>query len=289
MNDTHYFRPREIAFGERPKSRRWPFRWRPNATAAYWAYEPSRQALLFVHGFGGHAVGTWNEFPSLLKADPRCSGRDLIFYGYDSVYQHARGSAIRLWEFLDRLFRDTPGLINQTLGPAEPQRGPDFEYDQLMVVAHSLGAVIVRQALLEARGQDAHWLPKIRFVLFAPADCGSNVDLLVSEALSGIPWVGPAIGVLFKREFTVVNDLTPRSPTLGNLLADTSAALATGTASYLLARRILFAEDESVTGHDRFVPAELGTAKVIPATTHQTICKPTHEWRSPITELGSIL
>ena len=42
---------------------------------------PDNHAVLFIHGFHGDATKTWTDFQNLLPASPKCSGRDLFFYG----------------------------------------------------------------------------------------------------------------------------------------------------------------------------------------------------------------
>jgi pimeloyl-ACP methyl ester carboxylesterase len=44
----------------------------------------NQAAIVFVHGFGGHAAKTWAGFPDFLKAEPRLAGWDLFGLGYPS-------------------------------------------------------------------------------------------------------------------------------------------------------------------------------------------------------------
>ena len=67
---------------------------------AYWAFVPTRTIVVFVHGFGGNAVGTWKEFDERLPARVE---HDLLFFGCDGLFRHATESAIDLFQVLDNL------------------------------------------------------------------------------------------------------------------------------------------------------------------------------------------
>src|SRR4051812_46296137 len=107
-----------------------------------WALHPSGKAFVFVHGFGGGAVTTWVQFPTLLQSERGYSGYDHFFYGYDALRKRARPSADSLVQFLDRLFTDPVGLFSETTTTFV--RSPTLQYDAVVVVAHSLGAVVSR-------------------------------------------------------------------------------------------------------------------------------------------------
>jgi pimeloyl-ACP methyl ester carboxylesterase len=147
---------------------------------AYFAFEPPASLLIFIHGFGGNAIGTWNHFPSLLLMDDDFKKSDIVFYGYDTFCGQAGDHAAEFYHFLDKI--TCPRLngilpINQGLN--------ERIYKNILLVAHSLGAIILRQALLLAEIDNRSWLDKTTMALFAPAHNGANIIPLAKEALPG--------------------------------------------------------------------------------------------------------
>jgi hypothetical protein len=206
----------------------------------------------------------------MLQGQPGVSDYDLIFYEYDSLGQQLGDMAFPLMGFLRTLCTDASRIVNRGLSPAE-HRPPAFAYKQLLIVGHSLGAVVIRRALLNAHGNKEAWVSQSRFILFAPADCGAFSAPLVSEALSGVP-VGSIGAAALKQTFPVLVALEPGSDDLEHLLDDTIKATSGGSAAYLRAERVLFAEHENVTKKQKFLLDEWADA--IAGTTHTSVCKP---------------
>src|SRR5688500_13432064 len=154
---------------------------RDTGTTALWAVNPNRTLLVFVHGFGGSATGTWVAFPELLDVSSKARHCDCVFYGYDGFRTRAYVSALKLLAFLDRLCTDTANTINATLPSVAPKRAADFAYDKIIIVAHSLGAIVSRQALVSAHKSGAAWAAKVDLVFFAPAHSGADLLLLAGE------------------------------------------------------------------------------------------------------------
>ena len=48
------------------------------------AIQPTRRAVLFIHGFNGNPITTWAQFHQLLPEQLESRGADLYFYGYDA-------------------------------------------------------------------------------------------------------------------------------------------------------------------------------------------------------------
>ena len=44
----------------------------------------SKNAIVYVHGFTGDPIATWNDIPARQAADPRLSGWDHCSFGYES-------------------------------------------------------------------------------------------------------------------------------------------------------------------------------------------------------------
>src|SRR5262245_20114048 len=105
-----------------------------------WAIKPAARAVVFVHGFGGQAEATWDEFSTLLPLQPQCDGRDLLFYGYDSLTKQAPVSAAQFLEFLQPLATDPYAQVIQPTLKDARRADPQFQYKAITLVAHSLGA-----------------------------------------------------------------------------------------------------------------------------------------------------
>jgi alpha-beta hydrolase superfamily lysophospholipase len=243
---------------------------------AHWSVNPDKTALVFVHGFSGAAADTWLEFPRLLTGDARASGIDLMFYGYDGLFTQAGTSADQLEEFLDAVGKNPSSLF-----PNFVRRGAEFAYSRIVVAAHSLGAVIVRRALLDAASYKETWPARVRFVLFAPAHRGAYVALLASEFLSGQEWfIGKLAGSVAQYNVPLLNDLSDGSPVLADLLADTRKALRSAAdAPYLVAHAVVWAQQDKVVRNARFAndprPARF-------PKDHQNVCKPSDAFLDPL-------
>jgi len=151
---------------------------------ALWALEPDHTVVVFVHGYGGDAVATWSEFDALLPARIPCAHADIIFYGYNGVRSNVIAAASLFSDFLEDLSTSAPALINKGL-PEAAHRQESFRHHRIILVGHSLGAVIIRWALLFAHERQSAWLSTTRMALFAPAHTGANVVNLVLSAAMG--------------------------------------------------------------------------------------------------------
>jgi alpha-beta hydrolase superfamily lysophospholipase len=85
----------------------------------------------------------------LLQDIHELAGYDLIFYTYDSRNTPAANSGALFKQFLNQLFEEPLLFCNATLDP-EAARLNSFQYKNVLIVAHSLGAVVSRLALVNA-------------------------------------------------------------------------------------------------------------------------------------------
>jgi pimeloyl-ACP methyl ester carboxylesterase len=242
---------------------------------------PQTTACVFVHGFGGTSVGTWENFPGILLEKPEAAGYDLIFYGYDSK-RSANTSAIELLDFLTGIFTDPATVWNKLLHPSRA-RPAQFAYKRIVIVAHSLGAVVTRRALLDAlwRKQewgsaDYDWVQHVRLVLFAPAHCGARVQRLAASFT--FPFKLPVFE-FFHYRWPSFEDLKPESKVLERLSADTTVALKSGSNGFLKAKNVLWATDETVVYNDYFVGDPPPRTIV---GTHTSVCKPHKTFDEPL-------
>jgi len=150
-----------------------PTKWWGDRTHVFLSYQP-RRLLLFVHGFGGENTATWLNFPTLMLDDSDYALDDLVFYGYESRRQSANASAGLLYKRCNELLA-RPDRYQTALGD---QRRHDFCYERVIIIAHSLGAPVVRTMLLRAQKDGAEWLDKVALVFFAPATAGARAEAI---------------------------------------------------------------------------------------------------------------
>jgi pimeloyl-ACP methyl ester carboxylesterase len=201
-------------------------------------------AAIFVHGFWGDAVKTWQHFHTLID-DPqfvqRFENSDLYFYDYPSTRKSVMVATDDLDRFLERIVQDGPFILaldGKTLkGVSAPRvagKGTGRTYKSVLFVGHSMGGVVVRESVarvgkrLPATVLASQWPVTLRRSprLFAPAHHG----FLQADALAGVMGLHPAPGVLFAwwqvRRARAYPDLKPGSPLLVSLESKTKELIA---------------------------------------------------------------
>ena len=243
-----------------------------------------RRAVLFVHGYGGDALGTWSRFHEMLPEEAQCAHHDLFFYEYDGLYANMDASAASFRRLLDLLFENPAAVINLSL-PDAVRRPKDFAYDQIVLVAHSLGAAIVRKALLSAWREKADWWGKTKLVLFAPAHKGARIARLAEQVIGGFRFL-PFVAGIWKFKSPLVEELMPGSPYLTQLEEETLAALAAGARPTLVADRVFYAQHERIVEGLRFAE---DPDPVALEGNHFSICKPMEHFQDPVLEVAKLL
>jgi pimeloyl-ACP methyl ester carboxylesterase len=119
------------------------------------AQDNVKRAVVFIHGFNGSARGTWTDFQSLVD-DPGSASSwwelaDLYFFHYqwDSVFQQLTNNALKIYKFIESVY-PKPGII----GRAYAYRKESFRYEELVLVGHSEGGLILRKVILQAAERD---------------------------------------------------------------------------------------------------------------------------------------
>jgi pimeloyl-ACP methyl ester carboxylesterase len=251
---------------------------KPKKKRAYWAIRPTGTAVIFVHGLMGEAVGTWSNFEGLLLRSSKCQGCDLIFYKYNSIEAQTHSSSALLYEYLDELLTTPAVIVNKDAILGE-RRATDFKYKKVILVAHSLGSIICRQALLEANTAKDDWRGCIELVLFAPAHLGAtDIEDLVTEIASifSAKWVVSGAKV----RWPVLKDLRKGSDLLNKLASGTREAIEGGKADFLRAKKVVFGEFDRVVVIDNFCgDARL---KVFAGKGHRSVCKPNDTFLDPV-------
>ena len=188
------------------------------------SYHPNGTLVVFVHGFTGSPEGTWRDFPALLPTEPRANGADAMFFGYDSVFGNPADSAKQLREFMDVLWTSPAACWPDVI--AKGRAGKQWlGYSKLVLVAHSLGAVVSRLALHDAlaRPSGPSWGKAAQMVLFAPAHKGAYrkefIDLL-GQTLLMVPKAGRIFKITrwaIQKTIPAAEHLQPKSKMLVDL------------------------------------------------------------------------
>ena len=105
--------------------------------------------IVLVHGLNGDLSKTWGKFPQLLDADPELE-IEVVSYGYGFYY----------WPFVganESIHNLAEGLATEI----DVRCSPD---DELILVGHSLGGLVIRRYLLDQFFKRK--LPNIKKVCF---------------------------------------------------------------------------------------------------------------------------
>lgn len=241
-------------------------------SSAFLTLDYPTNLVIFVHGLNGKATGTWDEFPNLIRTYNDFANSDVIFYGYDSLKVQANNNAVKFYNLLKFVCEHSPNK----LGYKRDNVTDDYKYQRIIVVAHSLGAIVTRRALLCAKNENKVWLPNCRMVLFAPAHKGARIQNLITESLPAFGKILVGLGLL---TIPVLEDLRPTSQTIQNLIADTQAYLHQNTGQFTIAHEVVWANNEIVVHNDQFCDDPVAT--LIDNKTHITICKPNENYLDP--------
>jgi hypothetical protein len=237
--------------------------------------------IIFVHGFRGDALETWQDFDQLVITNPRFRNADFIFFGYDAYHSNVLAGASFLYNLLNDLERENRAAI---AGATNPEiAGIRCEYKRIILVAHSLGAVVCRWAIVRAVEERKDWRSRLRLLLFAPAHTGSELAHLATSAAGGFAWVSLFVQAV-KANVPLVRELDPSSRILTELAGRVSKAK---NEPCLKASRVVIAEREVVVSNLPFPGDPCPDA--LRDTDHISVCKPTAARMKPIQYLEDLL
>jgi tetratricopeptide (TPR) repeat protein/predicted alpha/beta hydrolase family esterase len=160
-------------------------------------------AVLFVHGFTGDGIGTWGEYPERLRNDPELAGIDLFFWQYPTK--------LNPFELVSRSFWSADPdieMIGQSLRTLLGTRLSD--YGRLMMVAHSMGGLVVQTFVIEEieRGAAEHLDRLTEIILYATPSGGlesARRFRWFKKQVADMSLVGPFITGLRKAWITHVD------------------------------------------------------------------------------------
>jgi pimeloyl-ACP methyl ester carboxylesterase len=252
--------------------------------------------VVFVHGWGGTAGDSWEAFPRALRFMPNASHADVFLFGYPSLQHSAEFCAAMFRKFLEDVLREPSAtVVNPSLPHGAEPRADTAKYKHVLLVAHSMGAVVVRRAFLDLeRHLKDRERRSVRLLFFAPAHRGSSLPLLVSSGF-GLGWLpGSAlVGSLLTVHYRSLQDLAVGSGFLTKLEADSGAARAALTGASELATdahlraHVYHAQGDKVVVQDRFDDDH--PMEPIMRKNHREICKPSDAYQEPVAALRSIL
>lgn len=231
-------------------------------TVGYFTTLNPEKLIIFVHGFNGSALDTWNDFPALIKETGKYENSDVIFYGYESLKGQVNNNALRFYNFLQAIAEGNTNRIGY-------YRNSNPTYQKILIVAHSLGSIIVRRALLNANAENKLWLSITQMILFAPAHRGARIQNLLTESLPTLGKIFAGLGFI---TIPVLDDLRPGSQTILNLIQETENLLLNNQGNFAIAHKVIWANSEIVVHNERFCQDPI--AVLIDNKTHTKVCKP---------------
>ena len=258
-------------------------------------------AVVFVHGLLGNSVSTWWRFQTLVDEDEESRdfwrGCDLYFYHYNSFGHHVSEQSEQFRGFLRLLF-PRPSLenfelavlpeIREILAPGVPVEEPTLpeRYRSLLLVGHSLGGVVIRQALVDfattwtIRSDDHIWTEpylKASVRLFSPAIRGFQPSG-VRGFLYHYAATKPIAGAIFSSLLSL-QELNKDSRRLADLQRDTERFAKESPWMTALSADLLYASSDIV------FPGRYECD--LPQRTqqdhdHESICKPNAKYPDPL-------
>jgi hypothetical protein len=212
---------------------------------------------------------------------------DLYFYSYESrrfsIDEHV-GTFSR---FLEKVFPTPRSLFAAEDADLRLTSG----YRELYLVGHSLGAVVVRKAVLDRATKSTRFIRRLigtsdplmnaRLRLFAPAMLGfrpSNWLGFCSYMLREIPGVGDWFRAALESQ-SIIQQLNPESREIQELKTGTEG-FAKSSRSEAFVAHVIFGEDEDLVTRGKYAYDEIGDP--IPDQDHRSVCKPTASFSFPL-------
>lgn len=250
---------------------------------------PSR-AIIFVHGWAGTAGDTWEAFPQGLR---KLTATDCLWLNYPTVDHSVAFCAATLRMFIgDLLRRPFDTIVNPSLPFGVASRERRMTYEKVILVGHSMGAVVIRRALLDLELNDdltQEDRDKISLLFFAPAHKGSSIPLMIASGigldfLPGAQLVSNALALWYRS----LQDLKEGSQCLTGLEQDSRLVREerrTGT-EYLRAH-VYHAQGDKVVVQETFDRDH--PVRPILKRNHRNICKPDDEYSEALEALEALL
>jgi pimeloyl-ACP methyl ester carboxylesterase len=253
-----------------------------------------KRAVIFIHGFNGSARGTWTDFLSLVD-DPAASSNwwepaDLFFFHYqwDSVFRQLTNNTLKIYKFIENIF-PKPEII----GRAHAYRSENFEYEELILVGHSEGGLLLRRVIVEAAERDTAILNFMRNAKYQKQSQPTPQGMLKAKVRLFAPALG---GDMQSGLMGVLASL----PVVSNALSSSAAkkGMDQGSPSVTEARRrtdryaediwfdcfrahIIWAEKDSIINSEKYTE-DKHCHNFPTGSDHTSVCKPTLTYTLPL-------
>lgn len=91
--------------------------------------------IIFLHGWNGDAVSTWQQFPQLAQRDQRIKGHDFLIINYPTYFLRRDLNITQLSEFIGRSLESDLHVFEH--------------YRSVTVIAHSMGGLVAREIAIQ--------------------------------------------------------------------------------------------------------------------------------------------
>lgn len=252
----------------------------------YLAHRDPRRLVVFVHGFRGKATKTWQEFENSGVNGDWWRESDLLFVAYNSTGESIESVAIWLRERLHDFYPQPPATLIEANG--ERVRDNRGTYQELYLVGHSLGGVVIRRVLADAAqlwserislGETGSPPPPLNAVvrLFSPASAGFQAAGRLGMLHASLGWAGVEI---FLRRSSAYSDLQPESVFLTSTRHRTEEFVKQDESAFASLRaHIVWAGREDVVVSDRYETDHVPAAAR--GKNHRSVCKPSARYTLP--------
>jgi hypothetical protein len=249
-------------------------------TYVNWSLRNVNKAVVFIHGFSGSSLETFGDFNIEFRFRSEYFDHDVYFYGYDSLRVQTVISSNTFFSFLEAIQDNLNDIIAES--GVSVQRTE--KYSEIVIVAHSLGAVVARYALLIGVRKNMTWLENCKLVLFAPAHKGAKKAVKLYNQLPGfLKYIGPLT------EFFVVtiNEVMEGSDLIREIEEKYLSLLQKGTYQFAIAKKVVWAELDKIVNCSDF--ANDPSAEVFIGRNHTNVCKPSNSFIKPFEIVESVL
>lgn len=246
-----------------------------------WSLNPGNKALVFIHGFNGSSMETFGDFNLEFRYMPEYLEYDVFFFSYNSASNQIENNALKFLDFLNALNNDIGAIISNS----KTQVLREAPYSKIVIVAHSLGAVVTRIALNYGYDDNEGWVDNCHLVLFAPAHNGAHKDYETFIDARGILKIA---GFILGRKILALRQLTDVSIIIQPMANRVMELInGEGIKTFTVAKLVVWADPDQVVINRRFG----SDPKAVPFENkgHQAVCKPTRNFKQPFQELAKIL
>lgn len=241
--------------------------------------KPTKKLLLFVHGFNGSPYSTWDNFAGYIPTRQEFSGHDVIFYNYDSKNVQTTVSGITFCDFLHEITK-VANPFEKAFRGTGLQRSEDFRYEEIVLVGHSLGSIVLRHALIHSDTAEKYWWANIsKLILFAPAHKGAIAVKPLLELF--YPWFAP-LASLVRIKIPTIDDVDLGSPTctIHGLLAKSEKLEQANKSNLVKSKVVIWAETEKIVKNEIFHIDPPGV--IFYKKRHTTLCSPYMKFLEPV-------